>query len=130
MKLINPTDDELNAAFLEHVTNQVVCHEGAWSSFIAGAGSMIKSRECSHDNCLPFVPSFTTSADAVLPFVQNHYCEIKYWTGAAGERPCWRIGIEGEPTTRCGGQGDGLSFAKAAVIALLRAHGVEVEFSK
>ncbi len=124
MKLINPTDEELNAAFAEKV---------------AGWGLLVPSGFDGKDHIgIPpkgqrtgnaeIVPRFTTSADAVLPWLdqmnyiatccpvsgsKHHHCIITIHTWHTAEKI-------GDANSQC--------FARAAVIALLRAHGVEVEF--
>lgn len=114
MKLTNPTDDELNIAFAEKVAGMnpvnVEYHTAPWSE----------------------KPRFTQSADAVLPWLEKEIlwdaqsciaesqrafrCWIRILTKAAGERS--EYAEAREPT-----------FPRAAVIALLRAHGVEIEFT-
>ena len=121
MKLINPTDDELNAAFAVHV---------------CGASETRKESEwCDTEMRLPDVkcgtkmfeswkrvPSFTDSADAVLPWLEKcatfHHkwnAETKLHTVHCSDRIYPYYMDE--------------SFSRAAVIALLRAHNVEVEFT-
>lgn len=116
MKLIDPTDVQLNAAFAVYVMG--------WKSAFVDKNGTKRGTQYQGENI-----NWAGSADAVLPWLEQHYLEAKYWTGHAGERPCWRIGVEGQPTTAQSGQGGDKSFARAAVIALLRANGVEVTFS-
>lgn len=124
MKLTNPTDEQLNKAFAEKV---------------AGWSPAITDKSCCYDgdgnHCYwSDVPPFTQSADAVLPWLEKFDTEINY--------PCWRD-IKGKPNHRVKfwhvsitnpdgsseRNANAQSFPRAAAIALLRAHGVEVEFS-
>lgn len=115
MKLTNPTDDQLNAAFAEKVAG--------WFRTERLGKQVLYDPEGGHvligdTRCMP---SFTTSADAVLPFVSKlkevgiHYLEGDWYVR------CWS---EKKECANCD------SLPKACVIALLRAHGVEIEFSK
>ena len=127
MKLINPTDDELNAAFAEKVAGwtDVRYEEGEnvdidarvlypWEGM---AGSPPDGQE------RRLVPPFTRSMDAVLP-----------WLNAPGW--LWHISNDeihtDKPFTACVHRGLAEASAsdtnapRACVIALLRANGVEV----
>ena len=124
MKLLNPTDDQLNAAFAERVAVLKVCDCGGWTHLIAGA-SMIRFKDCK-ENCCPSVPKYCSSADSVLPWLEkwNESWEVAYYSGTwnfAKERP------KGDGSMMYGWVKD-KSFPHAAVIALLRANGVEVVF--
>lgn len=116
MKLTNPTDAELNAAFAEHVcgwkrlqkTTQIVFEVPA-----TGARGT--------------PPGFTTSADAVLPWLEK----AKLWnTQGVSAEVCrkTRYITQVMDYERNYHEDRDESFAKSAVIALLRAHGVEIEF--
>ena len=120
MKLIDPTDDALNAAFAEHV---------AGFSFPT-APSDGRCDEWRGAN-------YRGSADVILPWLE------KYRDRAAGssmaticadyasQAPFWTV-IVGPAIKDQGDlfRGDHESLAKAAVIALLRAHNIEIEFTK
>jgi hypothetical protein len=105
MKLTNPTDEQLDRAFAENVAQ--LTPEAI--TFLLGTG----------DGKL----GYTKSVDAVLPFLEGGLLQFasartsKRWTVRA-----WR---QNEPVMASDD-----SFSRAVVIALLRAHGVEVEFGK
>lgn len=84
---------------------------------------------------------FTTSADAVLPWLEKQYIETElksWWDSPAqhfnestrqGQRVfepngVWTVRVPAKTNA----YGEDRSFAKAAVIALLRAHGVEITY--
>jgi len=105
MKLTKPTDAQLNAAFAEKVCgwrrlpmDQIVFEVPA-----TGA--------CGTP------PDFVNSADAVLPWLMKYHWEVFNYVGEN------RIAVYLEEQW----DGEAKTFPKAAVIALLRAHGVEVE---
>jgi hypothetical protein len=127
--LTNPTDDQLNAAFAEHVAG--FKHGGmniggdpnntfGWS--MTGPGS--KDPAAPLHEKLSFwwtsdLPKFTRSMDAVLP-----------WLKKAG---LWECGYSAHHdgywvTVSYGHDSEDKSLPRAAVIALLRANGVEVVF--
>jgi hypothetical protein len=61
--------------------------------------------------------------DAVLPFIP--YAKMEHWCGMAGERPLWRVSVENpNPATA-----ESKTLPLACAPALLKAHGVEVEFN-
>lgn len=122
MKLTNPTDAELNAAFAEKVagyfSNPIFKPQHSWCRK-SPTGDIIVL------NGLGALPDFTTSADAVLPWLEK---ELLWNTqGVPGKRYITQVMIEGPPPMGYV-EGRDKSFSKSAVIALLRAHGVEVEF--
>lgn len=117
MKLTNPTDDELNAAFAEHVAAMskadVEYHTAPWS----------------------MKPRFTHSANAVLPWLEKEgwsWERSSYAPEITGEAVHFEVRVSGPNENqsgycRCVFSPD--QFARAAVVALLRAYGVEVEFT-
>ena len=116
MKLINPTDDELNAAFAEKVAGWKLNFAGP-SAFGTNLNPYWEDEKgrAQFDG-----PWFVYSADAVLPWLEKHGPSIE------------RLGFTGVWTIRLNdsqllGEAADKSFPRAAVIALLRAHGVEVE---
>lgn len=105
MKLLNPTDAELNCAFAEKVAGMKPSPINPGLFRECGAlGSSTDSQP----------PRFTTSADAVLPWLNKHAWYAKYAGMAV------LIGIS-EHTA------EAESFSRSATICLLRAHGVTVE---
>lgn len=102
MKLTNPTDQELDAAFAEHVAG--------W-----------RERQT-----FDMWPAFTRSMDAVLPYLAE--CDswnMEYDQGEGRELTVdvWRP-MHGRFV------GDGTSLPRAVVIAILSAHGITVEFTE
>lgn len=124
MKLIRPTDDELNAAFAEKVCN--------WSKGDDGYGyeTVYNERVAPYKTVGPVWRfNFARSADAVLPWLEKCYMEtdwlggpVRHYTDAGGGA-CWRVRLPG----KFDGEVEDNSLPRACVIALLRAHGVEVE---
>jgi len=114
MKLINPTDNELDAAFAEHVAG--------WTHVYLGGPGYVWKHPRPSDGELSIYPleRFTAYADAVLPYLEK----CRYITTATfvPTQQKWCVGIGGD-------SGTASIFARAAVIALLRAHKVEVEFT-
>jgi hypothetical protein len=117
MKLVNPTDDQLNAAFAEKVAGWLRAERMGKEVLYDPEGGhvLIGDTRC--------MPSFTTSADAVLPWLaKTGRWQCDYGRPhALGYRIYFPQNSDGEAASE--------SFARTAVIALLRAHGVEVEFS-
>ncbi len=106
MKLTNPTGPELNLAFASEVCKWTV--DELSEKVIHGGADFVKS------------------ADAVLPWLEKaHWKRISHGMGK------WALEVTLSPTAGSPDSGESShpSFAKAAVIALLRAHGVEIEFT-
>lgn len=117
MKLIDPTDDELNRAFAEHVAGMTQCE-----SLV----DVDEKRWCGKP------PTFTEYADAVLPWLEKWDCRtLSAWRGT--EWTCF-VCTEEESFPEWEGvvgfDGSAANPAKAVVICLLRANGVEIEFTK
>lgn len=152
MKLLNPTDNELNAAVAEFVAGWrchkeqrgefalCVCYEAKdpepWTNWRKEKEAADKARytpiSCIEAVKIGFfgrgLPRFTHSADAVLPLLDE-----RGWSFNEERTPgiLWVAANEGIGDV---GAGHGpiektFPFAKKACIALLRAHGVEVEFT-
>lgn len=121
MKLINPTDLELDAAFAEKVAGWMQCER---------LGRMVWYDPAGGHEINP--PRFTYSADLVLPWLEKNdmIAEIIRAKGdhTLGWRIGWRVSI-GNNETNIGSNCFGSVLAKCIVIALLRAHGIEVEFT-
>lgn len=122
MKLTNPTDDTLSSVFAEKVAG--------WSINPANGCCYHSEKEW---RLSPLCggwpkPAFTRSADAVLPWLEKHT-----WRGCSYRSPSGsHFNAQVEIVVNYDKQlsASDKSFAHAAVIALLRAHGVEVEFTK
>lgn len=120
MKLTNPTDDQLDAAFAERVAGL------EWMEGEAEPGYDWIRGWHKDGEVIPDCPDFTTSADAVLPWLEKCADSILPLGG-----PIVIMQIEAKWHVRIGEhRATHVIFAKAAVIALLRANGVEVVFSK
>lgn len=120
MKLINPTDDELNAAFAEKVAGWKRGKRIGMDVWILPSGFW------------DFRPDqFTRSADAVLPWLEKMPFRIEIGKGIGLQ--CGVVICGYGPFTKWGEGGwfRGIDpiVPRAACIALLRAHGVEVEFT-
>lgn len=144
MKLTNPTDAELNATFAEKVAGWRCFKEkrGEYTLCVSIApgesdpgkhwDKKKEAVEMARYTPIPCVeamkvgffgrglPKFTQSADAILPHISKlKEVGIHYLNGDWFVR-CWS---EDKNCANCD------SFPRAAVIALLRANGVEVEFT-
>ena len=126
MKLTNPTDDELNRAFAEKVAGYYVKEEfpGTDFPFTAWQGDRPLShhRWASAKGPLEHINSFIESANCVLPFLYKRHWEVQQTSSAS--RPI-RVVLD----ELHGPYGESNTFPRAAVIALLRANGVQVEFT-
>lgn len=123
MKLTDPSDDALNEAFAEYVCGlKVEVGEYRYSSYHGaivgmGSGPGVASKD-EYGDSFCRVQDFTSSANAVLPWLEKHA-----WIA----RSCSN-GVHF--TVDAGVCFEGFPFPKACVIALLRAHGVEIEFTR
>ena len=116
MKLTNPSDDELDEAFAEHVAGwkkrmDYVAARPAWDM---GGGMWWANGS----------GNFTKYADSVLPYLDKA-ANIKdggYWRVVSND-----LGVSVEINYEHYPVAD--TFPRACVIALLRANGVEVEFT-
>jgi len=116
MKLTDPTEDQINAAVAEHV---------AGYSFYGLAKMWIE--DANQPAGFSPIPRFTRSADAVLPLLEKDgECEISSPDPAT---PHWTVKYSSYHNG-CGFYGEGKTFPLAACIALLRAKGIQVEFTK
>lgn len=125
MKLVNPTDDELNAAFAEKVCGWTLHKENI---SVNPVGYIPHIRWMDKEEVVQFNGEkldFTASASSVLPWLEaaasswSKECDGSIWC----EMPCNRGTFRGSLVHE-------QPFARAAVIALLRAHGVEIEFTE
>ncbi len=125
MKLINPTDEELNAAFAESVARwSYNSHYNDW--YLKDGDSIAWSGRKT--------PEWTKSADAVLPWLAKYVTETGcLWSITVRPDGLFLVneGYQDESGPMLNGGHDAdvedKSLPRAAVIALLRAHGVEVE---
>lgn len=135
MTLVNPTDDELNRAFAERVAGWKWRDErgGAWFDKSDDPDPMKWVRIIGPnggDIALDGGLRWVSSADAVIPWLQNMWLSVVISEVIAGwaVRICYRGDQSFErPLGHCDSWALDPSFPRAAVIALLRAHGVEVE---
>jgi len=154
MKLTDPTEDQINAAVAEHVagwrpTEQQI---DAWVTWAHVSGCDTSREAAIATAKLCDRPAFTRSADAVLPLLEKmkgdgFWVNIKDHTNGiqCGKRD-WLVIIsnfddccdpdEGDDGFLKKGQpmiyreGVAPTFPLAACIALLRAKGIEVVFTK
>lgn len=143
LKLIDPTLDELDAVFAEKVAGWVlwprIYHNQQWHDIPTWVEKRYIQKEghappgwmlgCGH-------PRFTRSFDAVLPWLEKwpHAANIYYNDPTFGITYRWRV-ILWEPhvdTDSFSGVGsaEGGVLPYVIVLALLRAHGVEITFTK
>jgi hypothetical protein len=113
------TDQELCHLFATHIAGFV-------DVFFNEPSGRLMAPERSGGPCFETVPDFCASADAVLPWLMDHYVGFTFM-------PCFRHDNDrptGEWLLCLGGDGNAATaptFAKAAVLALLRAHNIETE---
>lgn len=127
MKLINPNNDELNAAFAEKVCGWMWRQERgpAWYVQSDDPDPYKWIRICGPkggDIMLDGGLRFATSADAVIPFLERQ--QEGYGVDFDTEARCYFV-------TLCSSDIDAVigishSFARAACIALLRSKGVTI----
>lgn len=120
MTMTNPTDKELNAAFAEKVCG--------WETGPDGYGDGDKYYEKTpphHSPGYTYKFPFTTSVDAVLPWLEKWHAEIGHLLTSG-----WLVLLKESAISEKYVAASCLSFPRAAVIALLRAHGVEVIFTE
>ncbi len=117
MKLINPTDSEIDAAVAEKVAGWKRLH--AEHAFDGGVKCEIDAWAAPSGRIADAVPQFSRSADAVLPLLER----MDRWQCDYG-RPEKKYRLY---FIRREGEGTAATFPRAACLALLRAHGVEVD---
>lgn len=154
LRLTDPDDATLNAAFAEHVARwtywqskhghfHVIDREGnksepayGWPAFDETTGERIERQWTDGVD----LPAFTASADAVLPHLEkwgtwtlsfnlekSGYI-IELWQNHPGVGP--EHGCPEPPSCEPEYRGESNVLAKAAVLAILRSKGVQVEFTK
>lgn len=151
MKLVNPTDDQLNAAFAEKVAGWRCYKEkrGGYElciSLAPGDGEpwqhwdpkerAVREARYTPVSCFEAIeigffgrglPQFTRSADAVLPWLEKSGA----WSAYRERDGAYEIELHDKHMPSGGNYfAFDKSFSRAAVIALLRAHGVEVTFTE
>lgn len=132
MKLTNPTDDQLNAAFAEkacgYFSNAVFTPKHSWCRKSSTGDIVVLDG-------LGALPDFIRSADTVLPWLENgsFYAKRNYFMASTEAPNTWFVHFcrwDEVEKKQCEGKAYATTFPRAAVIALLRAHGVEIEFTK
>jgi len=122
MKLTNPTEAELEEAFAIYVAGWTKLNNGEWRS-PAKAKAIEETGICTDE--LEYPPSFLNATTMLLWMEKlngyEHYCDglgawhshmvCFSWKGQLIQAADW-------------------TFPRAAAIALLRAHGVEVRFTR
>lgn len=138
--LTSPTDEQLNAAFAEHVARWKDLGGGLWWDNEAKSprcviGSEIDKRREQMGlpaSATPFGVSFTHSFDAVLPWLEGWgdyditRCDEKY-TVMLSRFEMLPSGVEGDYIMA---EADSDTLPRACVIAMLRANGVGLEVTK
>lgn len=119
MKMINPSDRRLEEAFARHVAK--------WRKRENEDDEEItewydkKNKLVSHGDKFGNLPNWIGSVNAVMPWLDKNLVFIQKEDGQ------WSVGVDAWTTIH---YGKSRSLPRAAVIALLRAEGVEVEFRK
>lgn len=127
LTLTNPSEDELNVAFSTEIAgwrdvrfeeDEDVDIESRtiypWKGMAGWPPDGGKRR---------LIPRWTECADAVLPWLYKHHWEVNQTSSAS--HPI-RVVLD----DMHGPRGESGTFPRAATIALLRAHGVEITFTK
>ena len=117
MKLTNPTNEQINAAVAEYVAGWKKIPEATNIAF-----------EVPETGARGTPPDFATSADALLPLLEKLIRFDVYATGNASASQGCRVYVWDHDDNEHRGVAQALPLA--ACIALLRAHGVEVEFTE
>lgn len=133
MKLTNPTDEQLNTAFAEKVAGWSMKKTNPKDPVLGEEGEVFCAPG---DGWNMNIPTFTQSADTVLPWLEKPdwmWCRKSHTLKKHGDYGYFEFWCYG-PTKHqigyhCCADEPG-QFPRAAVIALLRAHGVEVEFTQ
>lgn len=115
--LNNPSDQELNEAFAVHVAGWVRHYSPSAGRELFYPGNMPDAANVNRD--FP-VPPFTQSADLVLQWLEK----MPYWTKTGTKTVS--VGTYSDEDGPGSVDADADTFPRAAVIALLRAHGVGV----
>lgn len=108
MRLKNPTNFELNCAFARYIEK---VDERLIDCVIA----------CGPDGSIGW--SYANNANMVLAFLNDREVEINNFGGE------WKVEVYGKTTHTVRFTGEDSSFARAAMIALLRANGVKIDFT-
>lgn len=136
MKLTNPSDDQLNAAFAENVAGwtRYGPNKGEKRSVICRlcgperGQTMLVWKDGKLGGCYP---DWAGSADAVLPWLEKMGEFSQYYHKSFPDAERWSVGVDRhEPHgTGWAGYAKAETFSRATTIAILRAHGVEIEFT-
>lgn len=136
MKMINPSDIQLNEAFAEKIAGwmywqskhghfHIIAPDGGelepaygWPEFDSSTGTKIERKWTDGLE----LPDYVGSADAVLPWLEKAGNGMVRFCPDVSGGSRWIVNI-GDAHGACD------SFAKASTIALLRSHGVEIEFA-
>ncbi len=132
MKLLNPTDDELNATLAEKIAG--------WRdvSFEEGEDADVESRTIypwmgmagwpPDGRKRRLIPQFTKWADSVLPWLNKH----SPWRADGGGEHGFMVQVWKGPSPdgNCYATANNRDLCRAAVVAILRANDVDVEFTK
>lgn len=124
MKLVNPADEELNFFFATEVCKWKKTFKEPRPEWAACAiYGWVDERGAD----VPRQPWFTDSADAVLPWLEKTGMDAQI---TYSDTCCnWVVIMMQRFTGKKSFRGEGEQLPRAIVLALLRAHGVEVEVS-
>ncbi len=130
--MLNPTEDDLNAAFAEKVAGWKNVFKGEHTGIFYGYPPIPTGVGCGDAP----LPRFTQSTDAVMPWLARHVTETGcLWSITVRPDGLFLVnqGYQDESGPMLdGGQGadvEDKSLPRAIVIALLRARGVVLNFT-
>lgn len=125
-RLVDPTNDLLDEAIIKVITHWEPTKQSieASRSWAACCGGDESDEACYAEAYRCDRPRYSESADAILPLLYQEHWEVNQTT--LEHRPI-RVVIY---RAKYPGFGESDRFPRAAAIALLRANGVEIEFTQ
>jgi len=127
MKLTNPTDDELNAIFEEHVCGNDrayvdILNDEPRTNYVKSADAVLSYLEGSTGVMSEHMIGWDRGGNS-CGHHDKHPTVWRVWVAESDED------VGAEWWTYSGFNGEASTFPRAAVIALLRAKGIEIAFS-
>ena len=120
---------ELDALCAEHVAGCVPCDN--WKLFMHdnhNGQMLLIDDSCGHTNCVPrsmWPPKYSENPAAVIALLEKHFTQINRYTDTSwDDGPCWHVTVH---VGNLSGSVRAPTFALAATLALLKAHGAETE---
>ncbi len=118
------TPDSLESLSDQALSEVFACEVAGWKQFGDHSPAWGCRTGLPPDDVMQPCRPFSTSADAVLPFLEKHFVETE-WCSPGQHHPNdpdghqWRIRI---PGVLVGADGRAPTFARAACLALIKAH--------